>query len=125
MSRWLSSATFRRSAFPILLERAAEIRVEPFRLSFDRLEFWPRPKVASLIAATVPTELSDSSPLKRVMLDVGCRAGRRSLSPAHHGRAAGTRVCDRAIERKGRATEWSSFELDGVGFRPGGVSYVR
>ena len=37
---------------PYRLERADELRVEPFRLYFDRLEYWPRPRVASLSAAT-------------------------------------------------------------------------
>ena len=34
-----------------------------FRLNFDRLEFWPRPRVASLVASTVPQELQDKSAL--------------------------------------------------------------
>ena len=42
---------FPEDQVPHLLERAGQIEVEPFRLSFDRLEFWPRPKVASLCAA--------------------------------------------------------------------------
>ena len=48
---------FPENRIPYLLERAEEIRVEPFRLNFDRLEYWPRPRVASLSAATVPDEL--------------------------------------------------------------------
>ena len=42
---------------PFLLNRKEEITVEPFRLRFDRLEYWPRPRIASLVAATVPPEL--------------------------------------------------------------------
>ena len=48
---------FPETDIPGLLARAAQIEVEPFRLRFDRVEFWPRPKVASLVAATVPPEL--------------------------------------------------------------------
>lgn len=35
----------------------AGIRVEPFRLRFDRAAFWPRPRIACLEAAIVPDEL--------------------------------------------------------------------
>ena len=35
---------FPENRIPYLLERAAEIKVEPFRLNFDRLEYWPRPR---------------------------------------------------------------------------------
>ena len=30
---------------------------EPFRLRFDRMEFWPRPRVAAVVTPTVPAEL--------------------------------------------------------------------
>ena len=40
-----------------LHEAAARVPVEPFRLRFDRVEFWPRQKVACLVAAIVPPEL--------------------------------------------------------------------
>ena len=49
--------SFPEAGIPELLARAARIPVEPFRLRFDRVEFWPRPKVASLVAPTVPPEL--------------------------------------------------------------------
>ena len=35
------------------------VTVEPFRLRFDPLEFWARPKIAALVAPTVPNELEE------------------------------------------------------------------
>lgn len=96
---------------PYLLERAAQIRVEPFRLSFDRLEYWPRPRVASLCAATVPPELQALvDDLNGIMLDLGLhpedRAYRPHISVVRNARHFAT---ERLTQRA--ATEWSSFEL--------------
>ena len=44
-------------AIPDLQAHASQIEVQPFRLGFDRLEYWARPKVACLIAPTIPPEL--------------------------------------------------------------------
>jgi 2'-5' RNA ligase len=115
---------FPENRVPYLLERAAQIDVEPFRLIFDRLEFWPRPKVASLCAATVPPELQalvDS--LNAVMLDLGLKPEDRTYRPhitvARNARAFTTeRLAQRSI------TEWSSFELVESVSGPGGVHYV-
>lgn len=102
---------FPEDRVPYLLERAEQIQVEPFRLSFDRLEFWPRPKVASLCAATVPPELQalvDS--LNAVLLDLGLKPEDRIYRPhitvARNARSFTTeRLAQRSL------TEWSSFEL--------------
>ena len=102
---------FPEDRVPYLLERAEQITVEPFRLSFDRLEFWPRPKVASLCAATVPPELQalvDS--LNTVLVDLGIEPEDRTYRPhitvARNARPFTTeRLAQRSV------TEWSSFEL--------------
>jgi len=107
-----------------LLERAEQIQVEPFRLSFDRLEFWPRSKVASLSAATVPPELEalvDS--LNGILLDLGLKAEDRTYRPhitvARNARPFTTeRLAQRSI------TEWSNFELVESVPVPRGVHYV-
>ena len=109
---------------PHLLERAAEINVEPFRLNFDRLEFWPRPKVASLCAATVPPELQvlvDS--LNAVLLDLGIepedRIYRPHITVVRNARPFPTeRLAQRSV------SECSSFELVESVPGPGGVHYV-
>ena len=103
--------TFPEDRVPYLLERAEQIKVEPFRLSFDRLEFWPRPKVASFSAATVPPELQalvDS--LNTVMIDLGLTPEDRTYRPhitvARNARPFTTeRLAQRSV------SEWSSFEL--------------
>ena len=115
---------FPENRVPYLLERAAEINVEPFRLIFDRLEFWPRPKVASLCAATVSPDLQalvDS--LNNVLLDLGLTPEDRTYRPhitiARNARPFTTeRLAQRSV------TEWSGFELVESVPVPGGVHYV-
>ena len=115
---------FPENRIPFLLERAAEIDVEPFRLNFDRLEYWPRPKVASLCAAIVPPELQalvDS--LNAVLLDLGLKPEDRTYRPhitvARNARPFTTeRLAQRSV------TECSSFELVESVSSPGGVHYV-
>ena len=115
---------FPEDRVPFLLERAAEIHVEPFRLNFDRLEYWPRPRVASLSAATVPPELQtlvDS--LNGLMLELGLKPEDRTYRPhitvARNARAFTTeRIAQRTI------IDWSSFELVESVSGPSGVSYV-
>jgi len=116
--------TFPEDRVPYLLERAEQITVEPFRLSFDRLEFWPRPKVASLCAAMVPPELQalvDS--LNAVLVDVGIEPEDRTYRPhitvARNARPFTTeRLAQRSV------TEWSSFELVESVSVPRGAYYV-
>jgi len=115
--------TFPSNRVPYLLEKAGEIQVEPFRLNFDRLEFWPRPKVASLSAATVPPELQalvDS--LNGIIADLGIKPEDRTYRPhitvVRHARTFPTeRLAQRAT------TEWSSFELIESVSDPRGVTY--
>ncbi len=115
---------FEEHRIPELQELASRIKVEPFRLGFDRLEFWPRPKVACLVAATVPAELENLvAALNLVLQEVGVVSEDRTYRPhitvARKARAFTTeRLAQRAT------TEWSSFELMESQSGPGGVSYV-
>ena len=109
---------------PYLLERVAGIRVAPFRLIFDRLEYWARPRVASLCAATVPPELQDLvDRLGSIMRDLGLKPEDRVYRPhitvARNARAFTT---ERLTQRV--TTEWSGFELIESVSVPGGVTYV-
>lgn len=96
---------------PELLERASRLQVEPFRLSFDRMEFRPRAKVAWLAAATVPPELESLvADLHSILQDVGVPPPDRTYRPhitlVRNARNFTTeRLAQRAV------TEWSSFEL--------------
>ncbi len=116
--------TFPESRVPYLLERAQQIHVQPFRLNFDRLEYWPRPRVASLVAATVPPELQELvDSLNTIMLDLGLKPEDRVYRPhitvVRNARQFTTeRLTQRAM------TEWSGFELVESVSVPGGVTYV-
>lgn len=115
---------FEEGQIPDLQERLRDIKVEPFRLGFDRLEFWARPKVACLVTATVPTELEQLvASLNSILQDVGVipedRTYRPHITVVRNARAFVTeRLAQRAI------SEWSGFELMESQSGPGGVSYV-
>ncbi len=114
---------FPANQVPALLERASQMQVEPFRLSFDRMEFWPRPKVACMVAATVPPELlSLVAALNVLVQDFGVvpedRTYRPHITVARNARAFTTeRLTQRAT------TEWSGFELVESVSGPGGATY--
>jgi 2'-5' RNA ligase len=109
---------------PYLLERAGEITVEPFRLNFDRLEFWPRPRIACLCAMTVPPALQSLvDQLHAIMANLGIstedRAYRPHITVVRNARQFST---ERLAQRT--TTDWSGFELmESVSF-PGGVRYL-
>ena len=48
---------FPEERIPELLAAAAVIKPEPFRLRFDRLTFWQRPRIACMQAMSVPHSL--------------------------------------------------------------------
>ena len=110
---------------PQLLKRVSEIDFEPFRLSFDRLEFWARPRIASLTAATVPEELHRVvTALENVLQDEGVVKETRTYRPhITVSRNARTFTTERLAQRT--SIEWSSFELvesvpgrEGAFYRP-------
>lgn len=106
-----------------LLERASRIEVEPFRLSFDRMEFWARPKIACIVAPTVPVELESlNSSLSSIVQDFGVVPTDRTYRPhITVARNARTFAAERLMQRA--TTEWSSFELMESVPVPGGVTY--
>lgn len=96
---------------PELQAMASEIEVEPFRLRLDRLEFWPRPKIACLLATSVPPELQalhDS--LEKVAGEFGYREEERIYRPhvtvVRNARAFPPQPLAQPI-----LLEWSRFEL--------------
>jgi len=115
---------FEKARIPELKDLARGIEVAPFRLSFDRLEFWARPKLGCLVAATVPAELEALvASLNAVLEDVGVspedRIYRPHITVVRNARAFTTeRLAQRAT------TEWSGFELMESQSGPGGVRYV-
>lgn len=111
------------SLVPFLLNRKEEIEVEPFRLRFDRLEYWPRPRVACLVAATVPPELERlvatlNGILEDYNIPVEDRTYRPHITAVRRARAFETqRLAQPAL------VEWSSVELVESISQPGGATY--
>ena len=109
---------------PYLLERAAAIRVQPFSLNFDRLEFWPRPRIACLCAVTVPPELQAlADGLNGIIADLGLRPEERAYRP-HITVVRNARHFDTERLAQRATTEWSGFELMESVSSPGGVRYL-
>ena len=106
-----------------LLVVVEKITVEPFRLRFDRLEFWPRPKVAALVAPTVPSELDDLvDTLKGEILAAGVEPEQRTYRP-HVTVVRNARPFETQRLAQPATTEWSSFELIESVSEPGGANY--
>lgn len=112
------------SLVPELLEKASEIEVQPFRLGFDRLEYWPRPKLACLTAPTVPEGLQALvSSLHTVLMEVGLVPEERTYRPhITVSRAARPFQTERLTQRA--TSDWSEFELMESIPGPGGPSYL-
>ena len=87
------------------------IRVEPFRLRFDRIEFWPRPRVAALVASVVPPELERLvEALKSHVLDLGLEPEQRLYRP-HMTLVRNARPFETERLAQTVDTEWAGFEL--------------
>ncbi len=114
---------FEESRIRDLQQLTSEIDVQPFRLGFDRLEFWARPKVACLVAATLPTELEQLvADLNALLQEVGIVSEdvryRPHITVVRNARSFSTeRLAQRAT------SDWSGFELMESRPAPGGVNY--
>jgi 2'-5' RNA ligase len=94
-----------------IYEAGRSVSVEPFRLRFDRIEFWPRPRVAALIAPTVPPELERLvTTLKANLLEAGVLPDQRTFRP-HITVVRNARPFETERLAQPAITEWSSFEL--------------
>lgn len=106
-----------------LLARAAQIPVEPFRLRFDRVEFWPRPKVASLVAPTVPPELQRLVDAQNALLaDFGVPVEERTFRP-HITVVRRARPFETQRLAQPAVVDWTGFELVESISQPGGATY--
>jgi 2'-5' RNA ligase len=107
-----------------LLDAKNALQMESFRLRFDRLEFWPRPKIAALVPPTIPPELEQLvDDLQGLVLAAGVnpehqRVYRPHVTVVHNARTFETqRLAQSAL------LEWSSFELVESISAPGGTTY--
>lgn len=102
---------FPEERIPELQKRVADIEVEPFHLTFDRVEFWARPRIASLTAATVPAELRQLvDELTAALTDLGIKTENRTYRP-HITVARNARPFETQRLSQRSVTEWSSFDL--------------
>jgi 2'-5' RNA ligase len=115
---------FEESRIPELQNLAGLIQVEPFRLGFDRLEYWVRPKVACLVPSTVPAELDSLvTSLNAILEQFGIVPQDRTYRPhITVSRGARSFTTERLTPRV--VTEWSGFELMESLSGPGGVNYI-
>jgi len=94
-----------------LQESASAIQFEPFRLRLDRLEFWPRPKIAALVPPRIPPEhekLVES--LRGIIIAAGIEPALRIYRP-HITVVRNARPFETHRLAQSATTEWSSFEL--------------
>ena len=108
---------------PELQLATSTIAVEPFRLRFDRVEFWPRPKVAVLVAATVPPEMERLiALLHNVLANFGVEPEDRTYRP-HITVVKRARTFETQRLAQPGVMEWSDFDLIESVSQPGGATY--
>lgn len=102
---------FPEERVPDLLDAVRVIPVDPFRLRFDRAEFWPRPKVGVLAAQTVPTELARIVHwLDTLLLDAGVIEEPQRFRP-HITIVRRARPFETQRLAQPAIVEWTGFEL--------------
>ena len=96
----------------------------PLALRFDRVEYWPRPRVASLVAAVVPPELQQLVDAQNSLLaEFGVKVeDHRSYRP-HITLLRRARPFETQRLAQPAVFEWSSCELVESVSQPGGVRY--
>lgn len=107
-----------------LHEAKKAVSVEPFRLRLDRLEFWPRPKIAALVAPTIPPELEHLvEELKGRVFAAGVDPEHQRTYRPHVTVVQNARQFETQRLAQSAITEWSSFELVESIPESGGVTY--
>lgn len=116
---------FPEERLPELLSMARQVTVEPFRLRFDRLCYWQRPRIACLQAMSVPP------PLAALVADLNAVMERFGVCPEsgryrpHVTAVRRARAFEPLMLARPLTLNWSGFELvesidgrDGVHYRP-------
>ena len=115
--------SFAEEQIPFLQTAAAEIEFDSIRLRFDRVEFWQRPKVATLMPRAVPPALESlvrslQSLLTAFDIDPEDRLYRPHITVARRAKAFETVPLTRPLD-----LEWQDFELVESVSGPSGVLY--
>lgn len=115
--------SFPEEKVPELLIKCAHIDVEPFRLRFDRLAYWPRPKIACLQTMTVPDELKQlKSDLEQMLLPYDIEPEQLEYRP-HVTAVRAARPFEPVRLARPVELQWSGFELVESISMPGGPQY--
>ena len=115
--------SFPEEKVPELLIKCAHIDVEPFRLRFDRLAYWPRPKIACLQTMTVPDELKQlKSDLERMLLPYDIEPEQLEYRP-HITAVRAARPFETVRLARPVELQWSGFELVESISMPGAPQY--
>lgn len=115
---------FPEAQIPFLQAAAAEVRSEAIRLRFDRVEYWQRAKVATLMPRTVPAGLevlvkSLENLLPAFDIALEDRLYRPHITVARRARSFDTVPLTRPVD-----LEWEGFELVESSPGPSGVIYA-
>ncbi len=106
-----------------LIAAAAAIEVEPFRLRFDRLTFWQRPRIACLQAISVPPSLQRLvEQLNEALSGLGVEPKMETYRP-HITAVRKARSFEPIVLARPLELQWSGFELIESISLPGGVQY--
>jgi 2'-5' RNA ligase len=106
-----------------LLTELEQIEVQAFRLRFDRLSFYPRPRIACLEALTVPDALKQlKQDLESMLLPYGVEPENLEYRP-HITAVRSARPFPTIREARALELQWSGFELIESISMPGGVQY--
>ncbi len=106
-----------------LLNAAASIKTDPFRLRFDRLTFWQRPRIACLQAMSVPAPLEALVRDLRGVLKVFDHEPAMEAYRPHITAVRRARTFEPIILARPLQLQWSGFELVESISSPGGVQY--
>ncbi len=106
-----------------LQANASQIQVEPFRLRFDRAEFWPRQKIAVLGTQIVPPELQNLASSLHDLIRAHGVDSRDTVYRPHITIARRARNFETQRLAQPLMTQWSRFELIESEPNPGGPRY--
>jgi 2'-5' RNA ligase len=114
---------FPEAQVPFLEAAAGELACEPLRLRFDRLAFWPRPKIACLLPLTVPPALETLVGSLESLLAPFGRQPERDVYRPHITVARRTRAFDTMPLTSPIDLEWTGFTLVESQTLPSGAVY--
>ena len=115
--------SFPELRIPSLLQAAQAVTVEPFRLRFDRVEYWPRPKLGVLLAQAVPPELATLvKALNAIISAAGVAPDDRLFRP-HITFTRRARAFEAQRLARPHVTDWAGFKLLESAPEPGGAGY--